>query len=577
MCGIFGYIGYRNAVEILIKGLKRLEYRGYDSCGFAVKNENKIEVRKNVGKIDDVIKKEKVCELQGFLGIAHTRWATHGNVTKENAHPHTDCKNEIAIVHNGIIENYEELKSKLKNHFFRSKTDSEVIAHLIEEYLKKYDFIHACAKAFLDLKGSFAVLVIYSKLNKIVCIRKDSPLVIGIGLNENFVASDIPALLPFTNKIIYLRNYDFCILGDKDFRIVNLIDKSENKNVETITIDYKEDQNTYKHYMIKEILESVKVISKIDFQDKISLEEFLKELKNRNKIFLVACGSSYHACLYAKYLFSNLKKLFIPIIASEFENFLNLIDNDLVIAVSQSGETADVLNAVKLAKKAKIFSIVNNPLSSLARMSEVKLNLNAGIEYGVAATKTYIAQLALFYYLYCLLSGKKFNKEELKNYLYDLTARSRRIFISKVAEKLKNEKNVFLIGRGINYVTALEGALKLKEITYIHAEALAGGELKHGTLALIEKNVPIIAFIDNYTKEKIISNIQEMKARGAFIISISPFDHESFDIWIKVPEANLANPIVQIIPIQLLTYEIAIKKKLDPDKPRNLAKSVTVL
>ena len=581
MCGIIGYIGNRYANEIILNGLKRLEYRGYDSVGIGIVNDKNLIIKKDVGKIDEVHKKLNFLEPKGKIAVGHNRWATCGKVSKENAHPHTDCNEKIAIVHNGIIENHLELKEMLieKGHKFKSETDSEVVAHLIEEFNKEHDFESACKKAFSMLKGSFAILAIKSDEEKIIGIRKDSPLVIGINEGECFASSDIYALLPFTKNFVFLRNFDFVVLEKGKFKVENLIEGKTERPIERIEVEIeKVDKKDFHHYMIKEILEQAEVFERAINQDERNIEKFVNEIKNSKKIFLIGAGTSYHACLAASYLFAKAGILTKAIVASEFKNYLNLIDKDtLIIAVSQSGETADVLDAVRKAKEknAKIYSITNVYGSSLTRESDFYVLMNAGFEIGVAATKTYIAQLAIFLLLYSKLINREINKEEIKAKIYDLLSRSRREHIEKVAEILKNKEHIFLIGKGIDYVTALEAALKIKEISYVHAEAFAGGELKHGSLALIEDETPCIVFVDE--EKEIISNAEEVKARGGFIIGISPENHKVFDVWIKIPEDKEASLIYKIIPMQILAYRLAILRGFDPDKPRNLAKCVTVI
>jgi len=582
MCGIIGYVGNKEANRILLEGIKRLEYRGYDSVGIALFANEKIVIKKDVGKIEEVHSKLNFLEPKTYLGICHTRWATHGNVTRENAHPHSDCDEKIAIVHNGIIENYQKIKEFLrkKGHKFKSQTDSETIAHLIEEFSKNYEFVEACKRAFSMLQGSFAILAIKEGENKIVGIRKDSPLVIGISENESFAASDIYALLPFTKNFIFLQNYDFVVVEAGKVKIENLINGNVDRKVERIDVNFENiDKKDFHHFMIKEILEEANVFEKAFNQNENDVNSFVEEIKKARRIFLVAAGTSYHACLAGSYLFAKAGILTKPIIASEFANFLDLVDeNTLIIAVSQSGETADVLDAVRKAKEkgAKIFSILNVYGSSLMRESDKYMLMNAGFEIGVAATKTYVAQLAIFLLLYSKLSNKKINPEEIKAKILDLLSRSRREYIEKVAEKLKNSQHIFLIGRGLEYVTALEAALKIKEISYIHAEAFPGGEIKHGTIALIENGTPCIVFVGRENEREILSNTIELKSRGGYIIGISPKNNEVFDIWIKVPECEGENPIVQIIPMQILAYQLAILKGYNPDYPRSLAKSVTV-
>ncbi|MEM5872245.1 MAG: glutamine--fructose-6-phosphate transaminase (isomerizing) [Candidatus Aenigmatarchaeota archaeon] len=586
MCGIVGYIGNKKASKILLKCLKKLEYRGYDSCGMAVLNGN-IFIKKDVGKIEKVNKKLNFLNLKGKLGIAHTRWATHGNVTQKNAHPHLSNNKKIAVVHNGIIENYQELKDFLisKNFKFYSETDTEVIPNLIEYFMKKRNFFDAVKLALSKLEGSYAIAVIKEGENKLIAARKESPLVIGIGKNEYFVASDVPAFLEFTKNVIYLEEKDIAIIDSK-VKIFNL-----NKNCfvkrPLRTVDWSLEQikkRKFEHYMLKEISEQAEVIEKTIKQSKNEIKEIANFIKKANKIYLVGCGSSFYACLSASYKFASVAKLNVnAVLASEFSNFKNFIDSKtLVIAVSQSGETADVLNAVRIAKNAgaKIISIVNVAYSSLARESHKTLFMNCGPEICVLSTKTYTSQLLILTLLAYAVVGKyeegKKKLKDLVNYVYYLTSENARKYIKKLAKKLKNCEHIYTIGRGLQYPTALEAALKIKEVSYIHAEGFAGGELKHGTIALIEKGTPCIVFSSKETEKEILSNAMELKSRGAYIIGLSSNNNKIFDFFIKVREAEEANSICQIIPIQLLAYQLAVLRGYDPDKPRNLAKSVTV-
>ncbi|MEM5778749.1 MAG: glutamine--fructose-6-phosphate transaminase (isomerizing) [Candidatus Aenigmatarchaeota archaeon] len=586
MCGIVGYIGNKKASKILLKCLKKLEYRGYDSCGMAVLNDN-IYIKKDVGKIEKVNKKLNFLNLKGKLGIAHTRWATHGNVTQKNAHPHLSNNKKIAVVHNGIIENYQELKDFLisKNFKFYSETDTEVIPNLIEYFMKKRNFFDAVKLALSKLEGSYAIAVIKEGENKLIAARKESPLVIGIGKNEYFVASDVPAFLEFTKNVIYLEEKDIAIIDSK-VKIFNL-----NKNCfvkrPLRTVDWNLEQikkRKFEHYMLKEISEQAEVIEKTIKQSKNEIKEIANFIKKANKIYLVGCGSSYHACLSASYKFASVAKLNVnAVLASEFSNFKNFIDSKtLVIAVSQSGETADVLNAVRIAKEAgaKIISIVNVAYSSLARESRKTLFMNCGPEICVLSTKTYTSQLLILTLLAYAIAEKyeecKKKLKDLVNYVYYLTSENARKYIKKLAKKLKNCEHIYTIGKGLQYPTALEAALKIKEVSYIHAEGFAGGELKHGTIALIEKGTPCIVFLSKETEKEILSNAVELKSRGAYIIGISSNNNKIFDFFIKVREAEEANSICQIIPIQLLAYQLAVLRGYDPDHPRNLAKAVCV-
>jgi len=587
MCGIIGYVGNKNASSILLNGLKNLEYRGYDSCGIAVLNKE-LQTRKNVGKVSEVAKKENFLGLMGRMGIAHTRWATHGGVTKENAHPHLSNNKKIAVVHNGIIENHEELKKFLKNKGFNfySETDTEVIPNLIEyEFSRNQDFVQACKKALKRLKGSYAVLILSAYFDGVIASRHESPLVIGVGDNEFFAASDIPAFLEYTKKVVYLYDYDFVVLN-KNIKIFNL-KKNEEVKIKISSIDWSVSQakkGDFEHFMLKEINEQVETLKKALHQDKRVLNKIVTNLKNAKNIFFVACGSSYHAALTASYLFSSIANKQVNVmVASEFPNFNHFINkNSVVLAISQSGETADVLESVKYAKQkgAKIISIVNVMGSSLVRDSDEFLLLNAGPEICVLSTKSYTSQVVLL----TLLAYSLVNKYEevlkkinyLWNVVYYLTSENMKTRIKELARRIKNKEHLFTIGRGLEYPTAMEAALKIKEVSYIHAEAFPGGELKHGTIALIEKNTPCIVFVSEKNKHLIISNATELKSRGAYIIGVASVNNPVFDFWIKVPETNSFNPITQIIPIQLLAYELALLRKCNPDMPRNLAKSVTV-
>lgn len=587
MCGIIGYIGSKKASPILLNGLKNLEYRGYDSAGIALLNSSEIDFKKGAGKIDELQKRLNFLDLEGNVGIAHTRWATHGKVNDVNAHPHFDCRGKIAIVHNGIIENYEELKRSLPNHRFQSETDSEVVAHLIEENLKKglsfeEAFIHAISK----LEGSYAILAIKAGENKILAARKGSPLVIGIADHGIFLSSDIPSFLEWTKKVVYLKDYDVVIAENDGFRVYNLLEGVVSRPIDTVDWDAEQiKKGGFDHYMLKEIFEQSETIQRAIKQDRKVIERIVDEIRKAFGIFFVGCGSSYHACLAGSYLFSKVAKTHVNVVlGSEFENYEHfLTDKTLVFAVSQSGETADVLEAVRAAKRhgSKVISIVNRIGSSLTMESNLFLPMNAGPEICVLSTKTYTSQVVLMHLLAYSIAGKYDESiSRIKNLymdVYNLTSRSMRDHIRMLAEKLVDKEHIYLIGRGLQYATALEAALKIKEVSYIHAEAFAGGELKHGPLALIEEGTPVIVFVSKENEKKIISNVNEVKARGGYVIGVSYARHDLFDFWIKVPECGDLNPIIQIIPMQILAYELAVLKGLDPDKPRNLAKSVTVI
>lgn len=599
MCGIFGYIGSERAAPILCKGLKNLEYRGYDSVGIATVSD-KIEIRKDVGKIDELRITLGLEELQGNVGIGHTRWATHGAVTSANAHPHSDCSGRIAIIHNGIIENHNELREKLvKNgHRFASETDSEVIAHLIEDrffYLnlgqvgvsaRQTSLEKACYEAFKQLKGSYAVLVVAEGEEKIVGVRKDSPLVVGLVDHGIFFASDVSPFLEWTKKVIYLQNQDLVVATRTGVRFWNPNHGNVSRPINTVEWDREEaEKGNFEHFMLKEISEQAETIQKAVMQNMGVIEGIAQRIREGFGVFFIGCGSSYHACLTGTYLFSKVSGIHVnAVLASEFENYENfLTEKTLVFAISQSGETADVLDAVRAAKRrgSKIVSITNVMGSSLSREGDELLLMNSGPEICVLSTKTYTSQIVLMALLaHALVGEHEVCIDKVKNLymdIYNLTSKSMRDHLKELARELADQEHLYMIGRGLQYTTALEAALKVKEVSYIHTEAFAGGELKHGPLALIDKGTPVFVFVSKENEDRIISNAQEVKARGGYLIGVSERDNPIFDYWIKVPECGVFNPVIQAIPIQILAYELAVQKKLDPDKPRNLAKSVTVL
>ncbi|AJC72512.1 glucosamine-fructose-6-phosphate aminotransferase [Thermococcus guaymasensis DSM 11113] len=601
MCGIIGYIGDRKACEVIVKGLKRLEYRGYDSVGVVTADGDRVEVRKGAGRIDELTEKLGFLEMEGNRGIGHTRWATHGVPNDINAHPHTDCTGKIAVVHNGIIENFAELREELlkKGHVFTSDTDTEVIAHLIEEELKSANgFEEALRGALKKLKGSFALGIIYAdEPDRIYVVRNESPLVLGIGEGENFAASDVPAFLEYTNKAVFLDDGEYAILT-RDSYVVKKLDTGEvvEKPVHEIewTLEMAEKAG-YPHFMLKEIYEQPRAIRDAIHGNKEVISRVAGEIANYEKMIFVAMGTSYHAALAGKYLFQRLAKK-IPIVeeASEFRyEFEDLVDKDtLVIAITQSGETADTLAAMKLAKAkgAKVLAIVNVVGSMATRIADLTIYTHAGPEIGVAATKTYTTQLTVLTMLAIELAkvlgtASEEYLKELENELEKVPGLVEEVLkhdaaIRELAENLTDRRDFFYIGRGIGVPTALEGALKLKEISYIHAEGLSAGELKHGPLALLEEGVPVIAIAPNgKTFDKMVSNIEEARARGAFTITLSDRkEAETFsDVLIEMPSLDeLLTPIIYVVPLQLLAYHLAVLRGNDPDKPRNLAKSVTV-
>jgi len=601
MCGIIGYIGGRRACEVIVKGLKRLEYRGYDSVGVVTEENGKLYIKKGVGSVDEVVEKLNLLDMPGKRGVGHTRWATHGVPNEVNAHPQKDCTGKIALVHNGIIENFAELKKELleKGHTFESDTDTEVIAHLIEEELKSSEnFEEALRKALLRLKGSFALGIIYTEEpDRLYFVRNESPLVLGIGEGEMFGASDVPAFLEYTNRVVFLDDMEYAVVT-KDSWIVKRLDTGEEVEKEVRRIDWTlemAEKAGFEHFMLKEIFEQPRVLRDAIHGNAKVIRDVAREISDYEKIFIVAMGTSYHAALAGKYLLQRLAKK-VPIVedASEFRyEFGDLIDeNSLVIAITQSGETADTLAAMKLAKRkgAKVLAIVNVVGSMATRIADLTLYTHAGPEIGVAATKTYTTQLAVLTMLAIELArtlgtAEEERLEELEDSLRKVPDIVEEVLnlsepLRELAEGLKDRENFFYIGRGIGVPTALEGALKLKEISYIHAEGLSAGELKHGPLALIEDGVPVVAIAPNgRTFDKMLGNIEEARARGAYVIALGSSERleEVSDTFIRMPDLDeILTPIPYIVPLQLLAYHLAVLRGNDPDKPRNLAKSVTV-
>ncbi len=589
MCGIVGTVGDREAAPIILSALKKLEYRGYDSAGIATSVNGHLDIRKGVGKLAEVEQACQLSDLHGIVGIGHVRWATHGQVSTENAHPHFDCHRRIAVVHNGIIENYQELRAYLgSRHTFTSETDTEVIAHLVEEAMANGASLEeAVFEITRKLKGSYALLVICcNEPRMIVGARRDSPLVIGVGEKGNFVASDILCFLNETKRVIFVEDDETVVLTTKE---VHLFDQ-EHREIqrETVLADCRWEEATkegHDFFMMKEILEQPQVIRQSVMQDKKLIMDMAMDILRAKQIVFTACGTSRYAALIGRYAFSKLAGKFSDVVmASEFQYFSDSVDkNTLVIAVSQSGETADVIQGVKKAKEsgAKVFSLVNVQGSTLPRMSDLVVYLHCGPEIGVAATKSFVSQLAIFYLLaFAMVNRLDEGIEELMSlsHLVEENLSHNGSRIADLATGLKQKRDFYYIGRGINFAIAGEGALKLKEIAYVHAEGMPAGELKHGTLALIEKGTPVVAICpSDYTFYETLSNVEETRARGAFVIGVSDRQGQTFDEWIKVPAVEeIFYPLVIIAPLQLLAYYSAIARGLDPDKPRNLAKSVTV-
>ena len=585
MCSIIGYTGRFGAASVLIGSLKRMEYRGYDSVGMATMESSKILVRKDVGKVIEVEKSLQLDAMPGQIGIGHTRWATHGSINKINAHPHMDCKNNIVVVHNGIIENYKQLKVDLQNngHIFKSETDSEVIAHLIECHYSKYnDVKQAVIETCKNLKGSYAFVVIF-KSGLVAGARQDEPLIIGLGKDGNFISSDVLGFIEYTDQSIFLDNQDIVILNENNVSIYDFNGNPVSRDVTQVAWELGDiDKGKYTHYTHKEIHEQQYSIEKAFGIQTESINKFIDVILKSKNIFITGSGTSYHCAMLAKYLLNKLSDIRTEIVmSSEFEYMSRLLDeNSVLIAISQSGETADVLHAAKIAKQnhAKILSIINIPTSSLARFSDHYLTINCGPEIGVAATKSFTGQLAIFYSIVNKLSSTRIEIKfsDFSDIINEVLEQESHI--EKIAEDIKKTKDIYILGKSLHYPIGLEGSLKIKELAYIHAEGIAAGEIKHGPLALIENNTVVIVLNpsdDTYTDT--LNSVYEMKSRGATIIGISNQTNEIYDYFIKLPTINkLLYPIIEIIPLQILSYYLALKNNANPDYPRNLAKSVTV-
>lgn len=592
MCGIFGYVGRANdAAQKTLKGLQDLEYRGYDSWGISVRRGNGIATKKSVGKISAVSERD-VLAMDGSCAIGHSRWATHGGVSKKNAHPHFNRTGTIAVVHNGIIENAEALKKKLqgrrKEKLFVSDTDTEIIPHLIDWHLRRgVSFELAARETCRELVGRFAFVAMQEDGDLLFAARSGSPLIVGKGLGEYFVASDIPAFLDHTQTVEYLDDGEYAMLSRNAAVFKNfLTGRGVRKKLVSIVFDKEAaSKGEWDHFMLKEIMEQKETLARAINQNEKEIRRIANAIKHAQGVFLSGCGTAGKVCMAAEYFFavvSNRHTNFTP--ASEFplhHHFLT--SKTLLIVVSQSGETADVLEAMKVAKEkgAKVLSLVNAAGSSVARASDFSLHINAGPEKAVASTKAATSQLALLLLIAYATAGKlKEGKESLirtVGRINDHLNPKYLEYIKRVARRLYRKEDVYIIGKSFNYPMALEAAIKIQEVSYIHAEGFAGGELKHGPIALIGKGTPCIALLaEDETKDDMLSNTAELKARGADIIGIAPENNPLFDTWISVPKDGPASPIVNLIPIQILAYYLAVFRGNNPDMPRNLAKSVTV-
>jgi len=590
MCGIIGYCGKQAAAPIVFAALQRVEYRGYDSAGMATLSDGRLFVTKDIGKLEEIEKKHNLSALPGNTAIGHTRWATHGGVTQANAHPQCNTDGTIAVVHNGIIENYQELRQRLigRGHHFKSETDTEVIPHLIEDEMKKGVPLEAAVlKVAPKLEGSYAFLAISSAdPGKIVATRKDNPLAIGVGESGHFVASDALAFSGLANQLIPLADTEVAVLTEKRIELFDADGNKVKREARRIDLQWRDsDKGGYDFFMLKEIIEQPHTIEAAINQDKEAFTRVAMDIRRAGQVIVTACGTSRYAALVGRYLFSKVGRKFCDVVmASEFHYFADSVDrNTVVLAVSQSGETLDVIEGVKRARDAgaKVISIVNRPYSQLSEMSDQVINLNCGPELCVAATKSFISQLVVFY----LLSFAMHNSfDEAASNLKSISGKVAKTIelnndkLSQLSRELKSRNDFYYIARGINFAIASEGALKLKEISYIHAEGMPAGELKHGTLALIEPGTPVAVICpDDYTYRETLSNAMEAKSRGAYIIAVSDRKNEIYDFWVRIPKVDeLLYPIITVVPLQLLAYHLAVSRGYDPDRPRNLAKSVTV-
>jgi len=600
-----GYVGGEACAPLLVRALKRLEYRGYDSAGIATVHEGRLQVRKDVGKVDDVNGRLGLDSLPGTVGVAHTRWATHGAPTMLNAHPHTDCMGSIAIVHNGIIENFLALKKELQelNHVFTSRTDSEVIAHLVEEFLKRGERLEeAFRRTLLRLEGSYAVALISARHpNLLLAARMESPLIVGVGGGFSMVASDITALLEMTRQMIFLSDGDMVALTANGYKIVRIEDGTTAERavkMVDMTVEMAEKQG-HPHFMLKEIFEQPETIRNA-LRLQIEYVDLVAELLDRGRfVFLVGAGTSYNACVAGSYLFSALARLpTFPVVASEFvPNYGSTIGVDSVIlAVSQSGETTDVLKALEFARMraCTILGVTNTVGSTLTRISRAYVLQNAGPEIGVGATKTFTSQITVLAQIALRLArlrGKmaQYEMDEFKSVMASTPRIVEEVLLEaghqakQLAERLAGSRVVLFLGRGISTSTALEGRLKLMELSYIPCMTYPAGESKHGPISVIERGVPTIFIVPPDEQRKLnLSSISEMKSRGAYVVVLGDRSDEELrqlaDFYIGLPRTHpLLTPITYVIPLQLLAYYTALARGLDPDRPRNLAKSVTVL
>ena len=575
MCGIIGYVGPGKASEVITEGLKRLEYRGYDSVGVAVLQEKKLELKKDKGMVEEVSDALAFTAMDGHIGLGHTRWATHGAVCKENSHPHSDCTGNIVLAHNGVIENFSALKDRLTGHEFASDTDSEVIAHLIEENAKTQPFLKAFLKSIRELEGSYAIVAVNATdtEERLLVARKNSPLVIGVGKGEMFCASDIPAMLKHTKTFVPLKEGDIAVLTRNGYKVYSL-DGSEVERKQ-ITVDWDMDvaeKGGFPHFMLKEIMDQKHFINESLGAD---VDEAKALIDKHDRIDIIAAGTSYHAGLMFSYMLQKMGKAAQTFVASDYPFITKPDEKTLIIGVSQSGETADILQAFRYAEKSKKIALVNTMGSTITHLSDCVVYLNAGPEVGVAATKTFTSTLVVMLKII-------YGKERLQGLPALVEAMlNQENEIKKLAQILAPKQNAFFLGRGMNFPMAYEASHKFKEITYIHSEAYPGGELKHGALSLVEDGFPVIVLAPkDESLQKLFGNIKEVKARGGVIFSVTndPEVKKESAFHLDIPEDTdpILYPIALIVPLHLLAYHTSVLKGINPDRPRNLAKTVTV-
>ncbi len=581
MCGIIGYTGEENSIPFVLEGIRNLEYRGYDSFGCAIKKNKNITVLKDIGRINKIISDYGLEEVSADASIAHTRWATNGGVTKENAHPLVDCSGKIAVVHNGIIENFKELKDEVLSHSFVSETDTEVLPHLIEEEMKKgRSFEDSVVEVSSKIKGFSSFVAMDSENDDIVAVKSGSPLVLGISEKGVFVSSDVPSFLRHTNKVVYLFDGDVISINKKGFKVLKTQNHGMHK-IREVNFSLKDiEKGKYKHFMLKEIMEQQGLISKLAASDLSYLKTPASILSLARNVYIVGSGSSFHIALMTANIMRDFGRNAIAIQPQDIYNYSKIINNeDVFIIISQSGETMDIIESLPLIKDNKKIGIINTEGSTLSNSVDYFLNVNAGHEKGVAATKTFVLSALMSILLVMFSLGQEteaINDLKLLDIsLYNVFVPSVYTAIKEVSSKIKKENSIFFLGRGIDYISAMEAALKMKEITYIHAEAIDSATFKHGPLALISRNAYSVALVSDRFKDLEMNNLKEIKARNGKIIGISNQKLDVFDMFIRSQPAGIFSFVPHIIISQLLAYYVSVAKRIDPDHPRNLAKAVT--